>query len=78
MAYTTNMVTQNGNTTNTWTVSGGSISTHDCLVLKPISGSSGLKITSKKVYLSPTRYKISVQVIGSGAMAFRVSAERMN
>lgn len=79
MAWTTSVVTQNGNSTVTWSLSGGNlISTHDCIVLKPTSGTSGLKITGKIVFREPTRYHVTVQVIGTGAMAYRFAAERMD
>jgi hypothetical protein len=78
MAWTSNMVTQNGNTTLTWSVSGGALSTHDCIVVKPVSGSSGIRITNVTAFLSPTRYHVTVQVAGAGAMAFRLCAERMD
>jgi len=72
------MITQNGNTTVTWKISGGSVSTHDCIVVKPISGSSGLRITSKTIYRTPTRYYVTTKVVGAGAIAFRFTAEKMN
>ncbi|MCW4015641.1 MAG: hypothetical protein NWF06_04665 [Candidatus Bathyarchaeota archaeon] len=78
MAWTTNTVTQNGNTTVTWQISGSALSTHDCVVLKPTSGSSGVKITSITVYRDPTRYSVTVQVVGSAAMAYRFAAEQMD
>jgi hypothetical protein len=78
LAWTSTIVTQNGNTTVTWSISGGSVSSHDCIVVQPISGSSGLRLTSKTVFRSPTRYHVTVQVVGSGAMAYRFKAEAMN
>jgi len=78
MAWTTGMITQNGNTTVTWKISGGSLSSHDCVVVRHVSGSSGIKITSKTIYLYPNRYYVTTQVVGSKAVAFRFSAERMN
>jgi hypothetical protein len=78
LAWTSTQVTQNGNTTVTWSISGGSLSTHDCIVLKPTSGISGMRINSITVFRDPTHYHVTVQVIGSGAMAFRFAAERMN
>jgi len=78
MAWTTSQVTQNGNTTGGWTISGSALTTHDAVVLRPISGSSSMRIESTSVRLNPTRYSVSVRVIGSGAMAFRFAAEAMD
>jgi hypothetical protein len=78
MAWTSNQVTQNGNTTVNWTATGSSLSTHDAIVVKPTSGSSGLRINSITARLSPTRYTVSVSVVGAGAMAFRLAAEQMD
>lgn len=78
MAWTTNQVTQNGNTTGTWTITGGSLSNHDAIVVKPESGSSGLSINSITARISPNRYSVSVTVNGGVAMAFRFAAEQMD
>ena len=79
MAWTSSQVTQNGNTTVTWSIGPhSSLSTHDCVVMRPDSGNSGLRIEHITVSRNPTVYKVRVQVVGSGAMAFRFSAEQMN
>jgi len=78
MAWTTNQVTQNGNTTVSWNVTGSALSTHDAIVVKPTSGGSGLRINSITARLGPTRYSVSVSVVGAGAMAFRLAAEQMD
>lgn len=78
MAWTTNQVTQNGNTTGSWNITGGSLSNHDAIVVKPESGSSGLRINSVTARISPNRYSVSVTVSGSVAMAFRFAAEKMD
>jgi hypothetical protein len=78
MSWTTNQVTQNGNTTTSWVVTGGSLSTHDAVVLRPETGSSSMRINSITVGINPTSYTISVSVIGAGAMGFRFSAEQMD
>jgi hypothetical protein len=78
MAWTTAQVTQNGNTTATWTVSGSALSTHDAIVVRPIAGNSGLQIESITARLNPTRYSIVLRVVGAAAMAFRFSAEAMD
>ena len=78
MSWTTGQVTQNGNTTLGWVISGSSLSTHDAVVLEPVSGSSGMRIDSTLVRISPTRYEVTVSVVGSVAMAFRFAAEQMD
>lgn len=78
MAWTTGQVTQNGNTTRGWVISGSALSTHDAIVVRPTSGSSGVRLESVTARLSPTRYSVTTRVIGSGAMAFRFAAEQMD
>jgi len=79
MAWTSTQITQNGNTTATWSVGPhSSVSTHDAIVPRPESGSSRLEITSIRVRQSPTNYHITVRVHGSDAMAFRFAAEQMD
>ena len=78
MSWTTDQVTQNGNTTGNWTITGSALSTHDAVVVGPTSGSSGLRINSITVKRSPTSYSVSLSVIGSAAMAFRFYAEQMD
>lgn len=78
MAWTTNQVTQNGNTTGTWTITGSALTTHDCIVVRPTSGTSGLRIESKTILPNPIRYEVAVRVVGSGAVAFRFAAEAMD
>jgi hypothetical protein len=79
MAWTSSQVTQNGNTTVNWTLGPhGSISSHDAIVLKPTSGSSGMRIESTTVRIGPSRYQVAVRVVGGGAMAFRFAAEQMD
>lgn len=78
MSWTANTVTQNGNTTVTWTTTGGSLSTHDEIVVGPVAGSSALKLGDVAVALNPTRYSAPVTVVGSGAVAFRFSGEQVD
>lgn len=78
MAWTTGQVTQNGNTTGSWTISGSALTTHDAVVLRPTSGNSGMRIEATTVFRNPLRYVVSVRVLGAGAMAFRFSAEAMD
>ena len=78
MSWTTSQVTQNGNSTVGWNISGSALSNADAIVVRPTSGSSGLKINSVTARVGPNRYNVSVSVIGSGAVAFRFSAEEMD
>jgi hypothetical protein len=79
MAWTSTQVTQNGNTTVTWGIGPhSSLSTHDCVVLRPVSGSSGMRIEHITVYRNPTKYHVRVRVLGTDAMAFRFAAEQMD
>lgn len=78
MAWTTNQVTQNGNTTASWIITGSALSNHDAVVVKPESGSSGLRINDITARQSPNRYDVSVTVVGGAAMAFRFAAEAMD
>ena len=73
---TSNQVTQNGNSTQNWTLTG--VSTHECIVLKPETGSSWMELERIRVRLSPTRYELRIRVIGAGAMAFRIKSEKMD
>ncbi len=80
MAWTTNQVTQNGNTTvNNWTITGGALSRHDAVVINLRSSNSGVRLNSVTVRLTPSlRYVCSVSVVGGEAAAFRFSAEQMD
>lgn len=79
MAWTSNQVTQNGNTTRNWTATGSSLSTHDCIVVGLTSAtSSALRIEYIDRYVNPNSYRIRVRVVGAGAVAFRAYAEKMN
>jgi hypothetical protein len=72
MAWETGQGTQNGNTTQTWTVSGSALSTRDVVVVRPTAGSSGVRIESLTKLISPTRHVLRIRVDGASAMAFRV------
>jgi len=79
MAWTSTQVTQNGNSTATWSIGPhGALSSHDAIVLRPASGSSGMRVETTTVRISPVRYAVGVRVIGAGAMAFRFAAEQMD
>ena len=78
MAWTTGQVTQNGNTTLSWHITGSSLSRADAIVVRPVSGSSGLKINNVTARIGPNSYDVSVSVLGGAAMAFKFSAEEMD
>jgi hypothetical protein len=78
MSWTSSQVTQNGNSTVSWSISGGSLSTHDAIVVQPTAGSSGVKINSITAKRDPARYSVSVSVVGAEAMAYRFAAEQMD
>lgn len=80
MAWTTNPVTQNGNTTRTWTATGSALSLHDCIVVgHTVASTSALRIEYIDRYVRPEHsYKIRVRVVGSQAVAFRAYAEQMD
>jgi hypothetical protein len=79
MSWTANQVTQNGNTTRTWTTTGSSLSTHDAVVVGLTSGTtSRIRLHWVEMGRNPTSYRTRVQVIGSNAVAFRHYAEKMD
>lgn len=79
MAWTSNQVTQNGNSTKTWTATGGSLSNRDCIVVgQTVNSNSCLRIERIDRCVNPKKYRITVKVIGSDAVAFRAYAEQMD
>ena len=79
MAWTSQQITQNGNTTLTWTSTGSALSTHDCVVAGLTSNTnSRIKIDSIERGVNPTSYRTKITVIGANAVAFRLYAEQMN
>ena len=79
MAWTSHAATQKGNTTVTWTVCPhGSLSTHDSVVIRHDSGSSGIRLHHVTVNRNPLVYQARVEVVGGGAVAFRFAAEQMD
>lgn len=70
---TSNVVTQNGNTTATWVLSGGAVSNRDVLVQVHLVGNSGLKIDNTMSRISPNRYEFRATVVGPNAVAFSVA-----
>ena len=78
MSWTTGQITQNGNSTLNWIITGSALSNADAVVVRSVSGSSGLNINSITARVSPKRYDVSLSVVGAGAMAFKFSAEEMD
>lgn len=70
-----NQVTQNGNTTQTWTLSGGSVSNHDVVTvqLDNTTASTAVQILNVREFINPNRYTFDVKVIGPDAVAFRIN-----
>jgi hypothetical protein len=79
MSWTSPQVTQNGNTTVTWTATGASLSTHDNVVVGLTSDTpSRARLNWVEMGRNPTSYRINVQVVGADAVAFRAYAEQMD
>ena len=79
MAWKSVALSQNGNTTVTWSFGpGGGITTHDVIVVGPFSGNSRCEITRVRVRQGPTNYLITVRVTGASAVGYRLYAEQIN
>lgn len=79
MAWKSTPLTQNGNSTRTWSFGPHpSISTHDVIVVGPFSGSSRCEIERIRVRQGATNYLITVRVTGASAVGYRLFAEKMN
>ncbi|HEX6028806.1 MAG TPA: hypothetical protein VFY64_07190 [Nitrososphaeraceae archaeon] len=78
MSWTTGPVTQNGNTTAGWIITGGALTNHDAIVTKLEVGSSCVQILSIVQCIGPNRYTVTVRVIGAGAVTFRFAAEALD
>jgi hypothetical protein len=70
-----NQVTQNGNTTRTWTLSGSGVSNHDTVVvqLDNTTPSTSIELMNVRGLINPNRYVVDVKVIGPDAVAFRLN-----
>ena len=68
-----NQVTQNGNTTQNWVLSGGT--NHDVIVvqLDNTTPNTAVQISNVRVLINPTRYSFDIKVMGPDAVAFRVN-----
>jgi hypothetical protein len=66
-------ITQNGNTTRTWTNSGGGITNHEvfAFTLKSTSptNATGALISNVTVFINPTRYNCTLTVEGPQAIS---------
>jgi hypothetical protein len=69
----TNQVTQNGNTTQNWVLSGAS--NHAVLVvqLDNTTPNTAVRISDIRLFISPNRYSFDISVIGPAAVAFRIN-----
>ncbi len=67
-------ITQNGNTTLTWTNSGGGITNHEvfaCTLQNTSpSNTTGALISNVTVFINPTRYNCTLAVKGPQAISF--------
>jgi hypothetical protein len=79
MAWKSVLLTQNGNSTVTWSFGPhSSISSHDAIVVGPVAGGSRCSIDRIRVRTGPVNYHITVSVTGGNAMTYRLFAEQMN
>ena len=71
-----NQVTQNGNTTLNWVLSGGGISNHEVVVveLDNTTPNTGVQISNTRVLINPNRYSFDITVVGPDAVAFRINS----
>jgi hypothetical protein len=70
-----NQVTQNGNTTQNWVLSGGTVSNHDVIVvqLDNTTPNTAVQISNIRLLINPNRYSFDIRVIGPDAVAFRIN-----
>jgi hypothetical protein len=70
-----NQVTQNGNTTLNWVLSGGAVSNHDVVVvqLDNTTPNTAVRISNIRGLISPNRYSFDISVLGPDAVAFRIN-----
>lgn len=65
-------ITQNGNTTLTWINSGGGITNHEAfafaLQATSPTNETGVLMSNVAVFINPTRYSCTLQVIGPQAI----------
>ena len=66
---------QNGNTTQTWVLSGGPVSSHDVIAvqLDNTTSNTAVTVSNVRVFINPNRYAFEVTVVGPDAVAFRIN-----
>lgn len=69
--------TLNGNTSGTWVYSGGNITNHEAWAVQISAGTSGATISNIISYINPTRYQVTVSVIGPGAISFQLNSNQV-
>lgn len=68
----TGQVTQAGNTTVGWTLSGGDLTRRSLIVQWHEGGNSGFKLDNIVSRINPNRYEFRTTVIGPEPVAFRI------
>lgn len=70
-----NQITQNGNTTQGWVLSGGAVSNHDVVVvqLDNTTPNTAVQISNIRLLINPNRYVFNISVLGPDAVAFRIN-----
>jgi hypothetical protein len=75
---TSQQVTQNGNTTLTWTFSGGGMTNHEVVACElndtSPNNTTGALISDVTVFINPTRYNCTIAVEGPQAIAFQLNS----
>ncbi len=69
--------TLNGNSSGTWTYSGGNITNHEAWAVQINAGSSGAIISNIISFINPTRYQITTTVVGPGAISFNLNSNQV-
>jgi len=78
---TSNQVTQNGNTSQTWVLSGGDVSNHDVIVVRLDNTTPDTSVEISHVRIGERVnqqggvdpiYSFDITVVGPGAVAFRI------
>lgn len=70
-----NQVTQNGNSTQNWVLSGGPVSNHDVLAIEldNTTANTSVTLSNLREFINPNRYSFDVTVNGPDAVAFRIN-----
>ena len=75
--------TTNGNTTQSWVVSGGNITNFESFVCQldttsPSSTSTGAELAAMPIgYINPTRYVVSVSAKGPQAIQYHIKSNQI-